>query len=371
MVLGNDLHDIDGSMTLISWNNGPILKGDAIGTDVSCCCGGGGGCTGLTARCINIYRSAFSNDLVYCDVTPPADVYTVHVHVPECYTFPLTIRITGGVDDDLKVNGTLIEDGDYPREGYECNKAHCVGSKNGYPYGHTTTVSSSPIVLTLVDNFGQKRAMDITVCLDPDGEQGCSECPTTTDEYADETLSWTGSAELDACCVSPDCPSDLCRCVPVCDCGEGTAAVPASVSVSVSVTSVSTVSGSPTCTLADAQAAIDGTYVLTLVEMATYAKYTLTLENGTLINYYWYCTGYPLNNQFELFFCDIAASCFAYISVSNDLPEQVALCSVENGDTTPRQTTGSAYLKQGPMSACNEFVDVLQGVVDIEYTPAW
>ena len=277
-------------MTLISWNNGPILKGNGIGVESSCCCGG---CTGANARCINIYRSAFRNDTVYCDITPPTDVYTVHVHVPECYTFPLTIRISGSVDDDLKVNGAVLEPYPaYPVGSLPCNNAHCVGSKNGYPYGYTMSVSSSPIELTLVDTAGQTRAMDITVCLDPDDEQACSECPTTTDEYADETLTWTGSAQLDACCVSPDCainpstgkPYDECRCVLPCPCD---VPLPLAVQVTIEVQGPGGSSYTPlNCDQSEAAAVVNGTYILPLVEYLTTGLgsrigiYRLQFEHG-------------------------------------------------------------------------------------------
>jgi len=140
-------------------------------------------------------------------------VYEVEVNIPAAYSFPLTVRITGGIDDDLKINGTLIEDNLYPFQSYDCNGAHCVG---GGPTGYTTTISSTPMTGTLVDNFGQTRLMDITVCLDPDNEQNVYECPTVTN-ISSVGDGWESGS--DSCCVSPNCsgdpPADACRCNPL------------------------------------------------------------------------------------------------------------------------------------------------------------
>ena len=161
-------------------------------------------------RCVTIYRSRFQNDTKYC---AREDVYELEVNIPAAYSFPLTVRITGSVDDDLKISGTLIEDNVYEFQNEGCNGAHCVG---GGPVGYTTTISSSPMTLTLVDNFGQGRTLDLTVCLDPDGEQNVNECPTVT--YVSSVgENWT--ARTDACCVQPNCagdpPADSCRCNPL------------------------------------------------------------------------------------------------------------------------------------------------------------
>jgi hypothetical protein len=193
-------------MTLISWNGtGPILKSGAIGTEQACCCS-----LADCERCIRIYRKRFQQDFRICQ---REEVFEVDVTIPASYTFPLTIKITGAVDDDLKINGTLIEDNLYEFQGEGCNGAHCVG---GGPTGYTTTISSSPLTLTLVDNFGQTRSMDLTVCLDPDNEQGKYDCPTVTD------VSSVGSgweSGTDECCYTPNCagdpPADSCRCNPL------------------------------------------------------------------------------------------------------------------------------------------------------------
>jgi hypothetical protein len=162
-------------------------------------------------RCITIYRHRQGGATGDCDKT---DVYTVDVNIPAAYSFPLTIKITGAVDDDLKVNGTLIEDNLYEYLSLGCNGGHCIGSAGGWPYGYTTTISSSPLTLTLVDNFGYGKTLNVTVCLDPDDEQGKNDCPTVSEVSHDEGL-W--ESRTDACCVAPDCTApdiDSCRCNP-------------------------------------------------------------------------------------------------------------------------------------------------------------
>jgi hypothetical protein len=149
--------------------NGSLLnKAGTLGTSAGCCCGGS------CQRCVTIYRARLTFDSGGCG----EEVYEVDIDIPAEYTFPLTINITGDVDDDLKINGTLIEDNLYkPFPDLPCNLPHSVG---GGPAGYTTTISSSPLTLTLVDNYGGNKILDVIVCLDPDNEQNRSECPTAT-----------------------------------------------------------------------------------------------------------------------------------------------------------------------------------------------
>ena len=188
------------------------VDGDCVSTcqPDECCVDGVCQDGGNAVRCISIYRSRFQNDTKYC---AREDVDELEVNIPAAYSFPLTVRITGSVDDDLKINGTLIEDNVYEYLSEGCNGGHCVG---GGPSGYPITISSSPMTLTLVDNFGQGRTLDLTVCLDPDGEQNVNECPTVT--YVSSVgENWTAGTA--ACCVSPNCagdpPADSCRCNPL------------------------------------------------------------------------------------------------------------------------------------------------------------
>lgn len=191
-----------------------LNKSGALGVNTSCCCvpppppPPPQDCQ----RCITIFRGRSNNQSLGCAKN---DVYTLDINIPASYSFPLTVRITGGVDDDLKVNGTLIEENEYVSALYpDCNPAHCIGSVNGWPYGYTTSISSSPLTLTLVDNYGYGKTLDVTVCLDPDNEQGKYDCPTVTNISDDGGLWNIGT---DPCCVAPDCNEpdiDACRCNP-------------------------------------------------------------------------------------------------------------------------------------------------------------
>lgn len=168
-------------------------------------------------RCITIYRGRLNNFGLVCAKN---DVYTVAVNIPASYSFPLAILITGSVDDDLKVNGELIEEKQYvTASNPDCNEAHCIGSKNGWPYGYATSIYSSPLTLTLVDNYGYGKILDVTVCLDPSNTQGKYDCPTVTNVSDDGGL-WDPANWQNSCCVSPDCELgannkiDACRCNP-------------------------------------------------------------------------------------------------------------------------------------------------------------
>ena len=153
---------------------GAPIGGSGSAAVVATVCGCCGGCQ----RCITIYRARLTFESGNgCG----EEVYEVDIDIPAGYTFPLTINITGSVDDDLKINGTLIEDNERnpppPFPQLDCNLPHCVG---GGPAGYTTTISSSPLTLTLLDNFGGNKVLDVIVCLDPDDEQNRTECPTVT-----------------------------------------------------------------------------------------------------------------------------------------------------------------------------------------------
>ena len=159
-------------------------------------------------RCITIYRK---RETFESGSGCGEEVYEVDIDIPAGYTFPLTINITGVVDDDLKINGTLIEDNERnpppPFPQLDCNLPHCVG---GGPAGYTTTISSSPLTLTLVDNYGGNKILDVTVCLDPENAQNVNECPTVT--YVSSVgEGWTSGT--DACCVQP-AGGDNCRVLP-------------------------------------------------------------------------------------------------------------------------------------------------------------
>jgi len=178
-------------MTLITWNvTGPIFKNDRISTESACCC------VPPCRRCISIYRASFDKPGAFCAYQ---EVYELAVNIPAAYSFPLTVRITGGLDDDLKINGTLIEDRVYDPLRLGCNLGHYVGTAGGGT-GYITTISSSPLTLTLVDQFGGNWGFDLTVCLDPDGGQNVNECPTVT-EVSKVDDDWV--TRPDVCCANP------------------------------------------------------------------------------------------------------------------------------------------------------------------------
>ena len=181
-----------------------VVKNNALAVDSACCCSSSCDIVGGT-RCVTIYRARLTFE---SGTGCGEEVYEVDIDIPAAYTFPLTVNITGVVDDDLKVNGTLIEDNLYkPFPDLPCNLPHCVG---GGPAGFTTTISSSPLTLTLVDNYGGNKILDVTVCLDPDDDQGRSECPTVTNvsSVGEDWIIGT-----DDCCVPP-AAEDTCRELP-------------------------------------------------------------------------------------------------------------------------------------------------------------
>ena len=100
-----------------------------------------------------------------------------------------------------------------------------------------------------------------------------------------------------------------------CSCSGSPVVVPTSVSLEVSLGSLLFSSGS--CTHADAEALIEGTYVLPFwFSDTTAAYYKTTLANGMTIGFGWYCatdslSGSPVNAIFAFEYCDGSKTCFA------------------------------------------------------------
>ena len=335
--------------------NGKLLnKNGTLSTSAGCCCGNSSPCQ----RCINIYRARYQNDTKYC---AREDVYELEVNIPAAYSFPLTVRITGGVDDDLKINGTLIEDNVYEFQNEGCNGAHCVG---GGSAGYPITISSSPMTLTLVDNFGQGRTLDITVCLDPDNEQNVNECPTVT-EVSSVGYGWT--SHTDACCVDPICPTDTCRCSPptACNCS---GAVPIGIpeSITLEFTLGTLVDSLGSCTHAQAASLTEGTYVCAFwFSTSLAAYYRVILSNGVIVGVTWYCgTGnFGQSLDWDIFYCgDESDECFCQFwqyefyfgpPGSAFTSKVKSLCDLTTGDTTPLDYTGDGILRMDQRHQAN------------------
>lgn len=154
---------------LYKYNGAIIAKSGALASAQTCCCACPPG-----SNCISISTGG----IVGPGNCTPTDSETCRITIPDSYTLPVKIKISGGVDDDLKIDGQTIESGLYPYTP-NCNGAHGIGTHNGGT-GYEKTINNRTFSITLVDNHGGNTGMNITICLDPDHEQNVCDPPTYT-----------------------------------------------------------------------------------------------------------------------------------------------------------------------------------------------
>jgi hypothetical protein len=169
----------------------------------SCC-----GCD----RCIDISKVVPVASKLPCDST---DGQVCTITIPDEYTLPVTVRLSGVVDDDIKFNGSILEPGEYLQG--SCNAAHFIGTADSGPGYVDKQVNARTFTLTLVDNFGGVSWMNVRVCIDPENtQQLCipptSDCPVPSaptvqccqrvQECGETTIAKCVSVRSDVCCKS-------------------------------------------------------------------------------------------------------------------------------------------------------------------------
>lgn len=134
-------------------------------------------CSSTCESCVEISKSVYG--LPPSSPNSPTEVAVCTVTISSEYSLPVTVRISGGVDDDVKFNGSVIEPGQYAFLGGALNGAHAIGTANGGPGYVDKQVSARTFTLTLVDNFGFAAGMGIRVCVDPENTQEVCIAPTS------------------------------------------------------------------------------------------------------------------------------------------------------------------------------------------------
>lgn len=106
--------------------------------------------------CVNLQFSNFfiPGDIGDCNAVP----YGLQtVTLPQCAPKPpLNVTITGSVDDELLINGEIIEPGQYPFRDTGCNGAHSLN--------YTFTLSSNSFTVAAGDNHGTSVRYNLTIC---------------------------------------------------------------------------------------------------------------------------------------------------------------------------------------------------------------
>jgi len=88
---------------------------------------------------------------------PPQVTHTLNVQVPDCLSLPAKVRVTADiVDDDIRVNGVIVEAGQHSGPGanvngdpslfYDCNIPHSID--------YEFVSNNRTVTLEIIDNFG-------------------------------------------------------------------------------------------------------------------------------------------------------------------------------------------------------------------------
>jgi hypothetical protein len=142
----------------------------------------------------------------------------------------------------------------------------------------------------------------------------------------------------------------------VCDCSDPYGYAPLTVTGEVTLGAL--LSGSTgSCATADAEAQVNGTYVLEYIGPNGFGSiiYSLTLENGMNIEYRIRCTsdGVSFQSEFVISFCDIATACFQRLQILTN--KALTLCGVEYGSTSGHTYTAGATAARFESELYNPF----------------
>ena len=152
-----------------------LLRVDGL-LSTACCCDEDG------PRCVSICCSGYLFSTVDC---ARDGVYSHTVTIPDGYSLPVPINITGGADDDVLIDGKSITTDlgldpgpywTYSGTSATCVGAHDIGSKAG-PYsdptngGITFPMASEAFSVSLRDTVGGNAAFSIRICIDPNKTQ--------------------------------------------------------------------------------------------------------------------------------------------------------------------------------------------------------
>jgi hypothetical protein len=157
------------------------------------------------------------------------------ITIPSYYELPCTVTITGFVDDDLAIDGSIVQANQFVRPFFSaCNPAHNVC--------YTFAASSRTFTIAAVDNYGINTSYNLTICFDAlEGAccegTSCSVKPQCHCQGAGKTFNGVGTACTTGACLC--CNSDgsvktgsncaWCWCF----CGDGAATYPRFINVSM------------------------------------------------------------------------------------------------------------------------------------------
>jgi hypothetical protein len=153
---------------LFTYLNKLLVVDGKLAANENCCCD-------KCKLCQNISKSIGTDFLVDCFA---AGILKHQVKIPNKYKLPVTLNITGGVDDDLLIDGESItidlglDPGPYPSFDPNCVGAHDIGGQPG-PFsdpingGITFPINKREFEISVRDTIGVNAGLDITICINP------------------------------------------------------------------------------------------------------------------------------------------------------------------------------------------------------------
>lgn len=146
------------------YNSGPHMSLAACQANCECTC------DAFYSETLTYTYNENTGDLgPYCSFTyvRGQQLFTIPAHIP----LPARVVLTGTVNDDLVLNGKVVQKGLFPFGGNPCNGAHEVN--------YCFTATSRTFTLATKDNYGSGMSADITIqfCCD-DG--CCGQCDAET-----------------------------------------------------------------------------------------------------------------------------------------------------------------------------------------------
>lgn len=79
------------------------------------------------------------------------------IYAPAGCSLPVIVTLTGSVDDDIAIDGVVIQPGEFTNESYtDCNPAHEVD--------YSFELNASSFTIAVYDNYGVNVSADLTIC---------------------------------------------------------------------------------------------------------------------------------------------------------------------------------------------------------------
>lgn len=169
-------------MPLVIKNNGILVNGSGLVAKSGPVTQYDGCCCEACERCTTF--SGLANRYVLPGTCDAAPYFETTICVPPGCPLPALVTIRGWVDDELIINGAIIEEGEYvidPSHPFclyggfcDCNVAHCVGSGDwtvGGPYfgacdaySYSFEIEERCFTLAIGDNHGVVAEAYLDIC---------------------------------------------------------------------------------------------------------------------------------------------------------------------------------------------------------------